>query len=74
MRIEVWTRRGPRPGDQPVKIGDFECDFVPRQGDSVNIRSGWCAFTVTQSILNLPGNSVEIEIPWVDLDAGDDDD
>ncbi len=69
MKIEVWCQRGLLPECQPKKIGDFECDFMPREGDFVNVREGWCAFIVMELMIDLLGNSVRIEIPWVDFDA-----
>ncbi len=63
MKISVWTKHGITP---PKCIFQGNMDAIPREGEYIVVREGFCAHTVTSVCYSAVKNGVEITIDEAD--------
>ena len=65
MKVEVWCQgsRPPHRGEGEItKLGSFECDLVPREGDYISIDPLGTNVFVRSVQLDLYNNSVAVYV------------
>jgi len=71
MKVTVWTKwsnNGLSASDQPKCIFVGETDILPRVGEHICVRDGFCAHAVQDVIINLVDHEAEIKVNYADTE------